>query len=247
MTDTKQRVITVKSSSRFEGTIDEFSAKFSSLKNVHWIQLQDAIIPLSHYMIDSLNDTLKFQDPVQRSVTLQHGFYSKNSIISELKNKMDAISSLVFTIDINNINEKMTISSTSNFSLNFDQKKNPAKILGYAEVEISGSNSYTGINLVNLNRRYQIFNYYSKTITASHQAVHSTDLQNNLIATALNSSYPPKGFFHYTHDQHSNFMIKHNSTRRIQTIDIYITDVDGNKIDFNGIDQVVFNFIIFQR
>lgn len=247
MTDSKQRIISIRSSDRKNGTIGDFITSITQMKNIHFIQFQDAIIPMSHYMIDSLNDTVQFQDPVQRSIQLTHGFYTQTEFVNELKSKMDAISTLTYTITINNISDKMTISSTANFTLDFDKNNNPALTMGFTKTPLSGASSYTAPNLFNLSRRYQIFNVYSNKIVRHHQHVHSSSKKSQLLCVMINSTAPPKSYLHYTHDSHSNMLIKYDPNDRIRDIDIQIRDIDDNLIEFNGVDEVVFNFIVFEK
>lgn len=247
MAETKQKIISIKSVNKKSGTIDNFICEINEIRNIHWLEIQNMSIPMSHYVIDSLNNKIDFNDGGDKQAILKNGFYTQSDITTEIKTKMDAASVLTFTVTVDNITQKMTISAGSNFTLKFDQANSAAKTLGYNEVELTGANTYTAPNLLNLTRRYTLFNVYSDQLTKSHKMVYSSNNKGSLIAVLNNTIAQPKTHFLYTQDDHGKVLIHHNSEEKLRFIDIRITDLDNNPIEFNGVDEIVINFIAYVR
>lgn len=247
MTD-KQRVITLRSKDRKFGTISEFLVSINPLRNIHFWQFQDVMIPMSHYQITNLNDTITFSDPAIKTAVLSHGVYNESTLFAEMKTKMDAASSLTFTIAKNNITNKLTISATGAFSLLFLTAPNsPYMMLGFDKLNYGPLTTITGPNVVEINRIYSEFNIYSRALTKHHQAIHSSNKKSSLICAALNSNSSPYNYFQYSHDQHSDVLFRYDPRHNLRDIDIEIRDLDDNVIDFNGIDGIFINIIVYER
>jgi hypothetical protein len=246
--ETRQKIISLQSVDRVQGTINDFQCTINNLKHVHWFSIQDILIPMSHYQITSLNATIPFNDGADRTAVLKHGFYTETQFLTEIKTKMDASpSAIVFTVTKDDNTEKITIAGTANFTLQFSKTGTPRNILGYSAVDTPSLSSHTGNNIFNLNRRYHTFNIYSQQLTTHHKSVHSSDKRGGLLLRAINSFSPPKTDFHYTHDNHVNYMIKYDPDEQTKRIDIRITDLDNNPIDFNGDNRIVINLIAYVR
>ena len=247
MTDTKQKIISIRSSDRLTGTIDNFECGFNNIKNIHWMEIQEMIIPMSHYPITNLNNVIKFNDGVNRDAILKNGFYSKTTLVTEIKTKMDAISTLTFTVTVDTITEKITISSTSNFTLRFNESNTPYKELGYDNLLLSGAMSYVAQKIFNINRRYHSFNVYSDQLTKFHSSVIGSDKKGALLFRPLNAFAGPNNHLHYSHDQNAKYLIHYNNLSQLKYIDIRIRDLDDNIIDFNGVDEIILNLIAYIR
>ena len=246
MTD-KQRIITIRSKDRKSGSIDNFLVSINPLRNIHFWQFQDVLIPMTHFHISNHNDTITFSDPTIRTAVLKHGIYSENGLLSEIKSKMDVVSTLSYTVSKDNINNKITITGTGAFSLLFVNYNNsPYKMLGFDKVDYGPVTSVIAPNIFEINRRYSEFNIYSRALTKHHQAIHSSNKKSSLICAALNSHSSPKHYFQYSHDNHSNVMFRYDPRHNLRDIDIEIRDLDDNRIDFNGVDGIFLNIIVYE-
>lgn len=245
--DTKQKIVSIESKSRSSGTINNFICKVPVIKNVHWWSILNMQIPMSHYCITDNNNKIHFNDGSDKTATIENGFYTKSTLISELKNKLDVASGLLtFTITVSDITEKITISAATNFELKFNFPNNtPYKTLGFSNVVYSGANTYTAPNILNINRRYHTFNISSNQITKYHSSVYDSGFLGSLILKAVNSFASPKSHFYYSQDDNSNYLIKYDPGEQTKYIDIKITDLDNNDINFNGIDEVIINFLAY--
>ena len=244
----KQRIITIRSKDRKFGSIDKFTVDINQLRNIHFWQFQDLLIPMSHYQISSLNNTIIFSDVTVNSAVLTEGIYTETSLFAEMKTKMELVSTLTFTISKNPISNKILIIGSSAFSLLFtNNTNNPHKLLGFHNSDYGAATSINGVNLLELNRRYSEFNIYSRTLTKHHQAVVSSNKKGSLICAAFNSNSSPLNYFQYSHDNHGNVMFRYDPSHNIRDIDIEIRDLDDNPIDFNGVDGIFLNIVVYQR
>lgn len=98
------------------------------------------------WQITTANRNLDFNDGANKTAVLKVGYYTSQSLALEIKKKMDALSSLDFTVTFNRITRRFTISSTANFSLLFSSGSNsgtsPALVLGYTNTDKTAASSY---------------------------------------------------------------------------------------------------------
>lgn len=244
----KSKILSIRASDKYSGTDSNFSVRVQKINKVVGVKFQNALIPLSMYNINTSNNSLTFNDGVQRTATLTPGMYTINQLCTEIKTQMDAISTLVFAVNFNSILQKVAFSSTSIFSLIFTSLTSDLpKLLGFNYATYSGTNSYVSNNLVNINRIYSQVNIYSDNLSRHNDQTVSSNLQDsNLICRINNSVYKPGEFLYYSHDDNSNFLMYNNPIGGLEYIDFKIKDLDGNFINFNGVsDGPVFNFVVF--
>lgn len=232
---------------RFGSSDSNFFVRTTKMPKVSRIQIQNAMLPLTFYNINTSNNSIIFDDGTLRLVTLTPGSYTSAQLISAMKVAMDAVSILVYTITLNTITQKITISSTVNFSIDFtSQTSSLSKMLGFNQVIYSGVNTYTGSKNVNVNRIYSQINISSDTISRFNEQVVSSNLQDsNLICRINNSIFKPNEYLYFSNDDNSGNMMYSSSINSLEHIDIKLRDLDGNYFDFNGVnDGIVINFII---
>ncbi|MEA2104332.1 MAG: hypothetical protein U9P79_06805, partial [Candidatus Cloacimonadota bacterium] len=145
----------VDSSQRTSGTDTEFIVEFQrSLENKAFEHccIEKASIPLTFYNISDELSTSAFtindgSDDVE--ITLTEGSYSATELVSHMETALNASSS-GFTVSFESITGKMTFERTSNFSLLLSTKENLARLLGFAQADFTGTNSYTSSDIVNM-------------------------------------------------------------------------------------------------
>lgn len=232
---------------RFTDTDSNFLVRVTKIPKVTRIQIQNAMIPLTFYNINTSNNTINFNDGIARVATLVPGTYTAQQLAANMKIVMDAISTLVYTITINTITQRITISSTANFSLDFTSLiSSLSKMLGFTQSLFSGANSYTGSKNLNVNRIYSQINISSENVSRHNEQVVSSNLQDSsLICRINNSIYKPSEYLYFSNDDNSGSKMFNSSIGSIEHIDIKLKDLDGNYFDFNGVnDGIVVNFII---
>lgn len=137
----------------------------SNYHNIAYLKIKSVEIPHTIYSFstskDNLTATLTF-NTVDYTITISEGNYTPATIITEIQDKLNTINTTTgedFTIYLNSINNKITFSnnsaSASNFTLDFTRATNSlyphmGYYLGFTEESYTGSNTYTGINQINL-------------------------------------------------------------------------------------------------
>lgn len=240
------KVISLRAKDRILGTPGSFTVKINRLMRVVKLKIQNFMMPLSYYNINNTNNTISFNDGVARVATLTSGVYNITQLIQNLKIVMDGVSTLVFTITYNSILQKVNISSTSNFSINFTSLSSDLPILlGFNRANYTGASSYLSDNVININRIYSQVNLFSNSLSVHNQQVYSSNPQDgNLICRINNSIYKPGEYLYYSNDDNSQNELMNNNSSGLEHIDIQILDVDNKIIDFNGVDDgIVLNLI----
>jgi hypothetical protein len=244
----RTRVISIRSRDRINGSssISDFKVTIERISNVRNVKIQNVIIPLSYYNINSLNNSITFNDGVLRTATLTLGSYTANQLATMIQTAMNAISTLVFTITYNSITQKFTISSTSNFSLIFTIQTSLLPVmLGFNYTTYSGASTYTSVNVASVNKIYSQLNICSGRLSLHNQQVSSSStFFGNLICVINNSIYKPGEYLYYSNDDNSQNVMFSNEASSLDNIDIRIYDGDNNLIEFNGVDEVCINLIV---
>lgn len=248
MSDTKQKLISIRSQDRKSGSIDNFECEINTLSNIHWFKIQDLTIMLSHYQIDSTNKRITFEEGAGNLFAdLKEGNYTTSQIETEIKTKLDTSGALTYTVSIDNINNKITISATGAFGLKWTLNESLAKTLGFSVSDLTGVATYTAPGVINLNRIFSSFNVYSNQLSKYHSSVVDSNLKSQLLFRAINAISPPSSHFHYTNDQIGEYLMKYSPNERVKYIDLRITDLDNKAINFQGVDEIILNIIAYIR
>ena len=131
------------------------------------------------WLITNQNKYIDFNDGSGvQTATLKVGYYSSNDLMIEIKKKMDALSTLDFTISFNRTTRKFTISSTSSFSLLFSTGPNAAQstasLLGYTATDKTSSSSYLAENVSGLEYKTQFYIQSYKDTSTNRKAIDGT-------------------------------------------------------------------------
>lgn len=102
------------------------------------------------YPINSKNNKIYFKEAGGSTLTatISEGNYDGSTILTAIKNAMDIVGDSTYTITLNSITKKLTISATGNVQL-VDGSSNAYKELGY-EIPTSNSTSITASYPINL-------------------------------------------------------------------------------------------------
>jgi hypothetical protein len=128
------------------------------------------------WQITNSNKYIDFNDGSGvKTATLKVGYYSSTDLMIEIKKKMDALSTLDFTISFNRTTRKFTISSTSNFSLLFSTGPNAAQstagLLGYTTTDKTSASSYLAENVSGLEYSTQFYIQSYKDTSTNRKAI----------------------------------------------------------------------------
>jgi len=245
----RKKIVSIRSMDRINSnmSLSDFKVSINRLSNIRSVKIQNMIIPLSYYNINSQNNILIFDDPVIRVISLTPGTYTANQLAVELATRMSAASTLTFNVSFNSIVSKFSIVGTGVFNLLFANSMGPSlpEILGFQRQVYSGLSTYTSDNVVSINRLYSQLNVCSSRLsTHNQQVISSNQFLGNLICTVNNSVYKPGEYLYYSADDNSNSILFSNPMSSLDVIDIRIYDIDNNLIDFNGVDEICINLIV---
>lgn len=131
------------------------------------------------WLITNQNKYIDFNDGSGvKTATLKVGYYSSSDLMIEIKKKMDAQSSLDFTILFNRTTRKFTISSTSNFSLLFSTGPNAAQstasLLGYTATDKTSASTYLAENVSGYEYSTQFYIQSYKDTSTNRKAIDGT-------------------------------------------------------------------------
>lgn len=193
------------------------------------------VIPYSWYVIKDKNNSVGIVDSDSNNytLTLSKGTYSVNSLVTEIKSKLNGLtSSDIFDVTVNSSNGKMTIiNNTGNFEILFSNSL-LADVLGYDKVDLDGSSSYTGSKVVNNTLSIIYLNSSKLSSTPNIRTSNS----NGTVIEAIPVDITFGGYIIYS-PQFKN-IIK-GSVRQVNRLDFFFTDEFGDILDFNGIDVLI--------
>ena len=131
------------------------------------------------WQITNQNKYIDFNDGAGvKTATLKVGYYSSTDLMIEIKKKMDALSTLDFTVSFNRTNRKFTISSTSSFSLLFSTGPNAAQsaaiLLGYTATDKTSASSYLAENVSGYEYETQFYIQSYKDTSTNRKAIDGT-------------------------------------------------------------------------
>ena len=185
--ETVNNIIVVDSRDRVSGTSSDFTwnlPNIITLKKHKGIMIHHVSMINSFYQINANNNTILFDEGTGSvTATLTQGnSYTEALLCAEIKTQMEAIGAFTYTVSINSINHKMTISATGNFDLVLSRLE-ICDIIGFSKDNTSytGLNTYTGTNCVNINSAIDTIYVYIKEL-------HGNIYTSNYIFTFLISN-----------------------------------------------------------
>ena len=131
------------------------------------------------WLIDNTNKYIDFNDVSGiKTAILKVGYYSSSDLMIEIKKKMDALSTLDFTISFNRTTRKFTISSTANFSLLFSTGPNAAQstssLLGYSATDKTSASTYLAESVSGFEYSTQFYIQSYKDTSTNRKAIDGT-------------------------------------------------------------------------
>ena len=218
-------------------------ASFSNSSSDFTIELRDplegrykivsAIIPNTFYnVVAGQNDKIYFNDGTNKSAVIPAGNYSVNTLPGAIKTAMDAVSSIVFTVTINSITNKMTITGDSAFSLNFGTftSSSIAPLIGFAYTNTNSAVSHVGGNVVDL--------AYPRSVIVDINQTTNVQSLNGLSYGSLWFPVETNGndvTFFKSEADYAMFITLQRCTR----LQVRLRDDQGNSLSLNGADMQI--------
>ncbi len=250
---------------KFTAPNDYYVDTFEVFRNVTSVGLMAAVIPNTTYNIYEGINRIHFEETngTELVAEIAPGNYDNTTIAAAIKTALEATvgANSTYTVTLDTSTLKLTIVSNlagggGVFNLNFaglavkkgfdgtNVAYNQGSIgpfLGYAPVDLSGSNTYTGTGVVNLNTLP-----YFLLFIDNLEKYESTTVPSKAFCQILRNSLGTEGGSNttsgqpYTLHTHRAFLnIKHFSPplAKLDRLKIRLTDYYGNVLDFNGADH----------
>ncbi len=142
----------------------------TKLKNIIYIRLTSVEIPNINYVIKASKNNNSFQinnidgDSSVNTITIKDGNYTSDTLINLLNESLESINGNAFTVSIDPITGKLTISSDASrtFELNFTRTGDLTYqglnyYFGYKNLVYTGETSYVGDSIINLIGNHYFF------------------------------------------------------------------------------------------
>ena len=191
-----------------------------------YLSVQNCVIPYSFYNINSTNNYLTYLvNQIQYYITIPQGNYNINQLITTLQSLMLS----GFTITYNNINNKLTFTYLTDFSLLDTSTIFP--IIGFKLNTLYVSSSYSLISVNSINMHpIKCINVVSNLMTYN---INKSFVNNNTILCCIPINNQPFSLIEYHNI--NNFRIN-LFINIISSIKIKLIDDSGNLLNLNGLN-----------
>jgi hypothetical protein len=199
-----------------------------------YITVLNAQIPVSFYVITSLNNKLVLQTSVTTTIIIANGNYSANTLITELQTKFLSAGITFTNIIFNKVNGILSFISNGFTNYYFTSASTLLNVLGTTSSIVSVSTVYTCPYPLNL------LGVQKLSIKSERLAIHSVssiDFSFSNTLVTIPCDVPPYSLISYISqsDQNKNLL----NIRNINELDIQIYDENNNLIDFNNLDWTI--------
>ena len=218
--------------------IDYFLPNFVNNQNddeilCAYLSIKNAEIPVSFYLINEYNNALSINNI---SYTLTKGNYNINNFITSLT----ALLGISYSITYNKITLKITISSSTSFTMNYS-KTTMSKFLGISST--SDTISVLNNSLYTITSPYvvnflPIQKIHLKT-NVTFDNFNNYDKSNDILLSIQNNANILGGVILYNNDTNLKYLV---NEKDVSTFTLRITDDFNREIDLNNCDF----FITFQ-
>jgi len=198
-----------------------------------YLSIKNAEIPASFYLINEYNNALSINNI---SYTLTKGNYNINNFITSLT----ALLGISYSITYNKITLKITISSSTSFTINYS-KTTMSKFLGISST--SDTISVLNNSLYTITSPYVVnFLPIQKIHLRTNVAFdnfNNYDKSNDILLSIQNNANILGGVILYNNDTNLKYLV---NEKDVSTFTLRITDDFNREIDLNNCDF----FITFQ-
>jgi len=191
-----------------------------------YLSVQNCVIPYSFYNINSTNNYLIYLvNHIQYYVYIPQGNYNINQLITTLQSLMLT----GFTITYNSINNKLTFTYITDFSLLDTSTIFP--IIGFKlnTVYVASSYSLTSVNSINMHP-IKCINIVSNLMTYN---INKSFVNNNTILCCIPINNQPFSLIEYHNINNFRINLFINT---ISNIKIKLIDDNGNLLNLNGLN-----------
>ena len=190
-----------------------------------YLSIKNAEFPASFYLINDNNNTISINNVVY---TLIKGNYNVKTFITSLKTLLG----VNYTITYDSITLKMTISSSTNFTLNIS-KTTMTKFLGIFSSSDITSVLNNGVYFITSNYvvNFLPIQRINLRTNISFENFDNYDKSNDLLLSIQNNANIIAGNILYSNDTNLKNLL---NEKDISNFTLRITDEEDNTIDFNN-------------
>jgi len=222
--------IHINSKDRSSGTNENITMDlFVPINNVKNIKIKSIEIPLTHYIVNSSNNSINFILGGSKTATLIPGNYTPLQLANEIKTEMNVVST-GFNVTYNNITHKFTIINSSSFDILFTTTT-ASKLIGLT-ADVTNVTSYTSTNCIDLLGTRCMY-IKSNAISLLNTKSYVSETMENII---YKLPIIEENIFILGGNINEYIIINYigpNST--ISTIDLQLLDDELNTMDLNGL------------
>jgi hypothetical protein len=221
----------ISSNDRVSGSSHSFSIELpEAIRSVNKVRLVQASIPNTWYIINNDNNTLDCSDNTgDFTITLTLGNYTAIELASHIMTQLNTEGNGNYTVSYDKSIYKFHFeNSTNNFELKFNSTNNNLhNVLGFANVDLSGSQGYFSSNVIYLSTPYiqlNISQFPTRVITTLRGGGYTF-----IVPVNANSS----NFIMY---RDSDFLqeFHYESRLNLYNLDIQLRGKNGDLLDLNG-------------
>lgn len=233
-------------------TDNNYRIAIDEIKDVVSIELTDAQIPISEYVVNETNNLLYFEETngVSLVAVITPGNYSPSELATEIETQMNAVGSSTYTVPVDMLQNKFIINSDGSggsgiFNLLFDGGTVPigferektvylprsiGEVIGFAPADLTGSLTYTGQYTYNLKGEKYILLYVRE---AELLKTRDSNVKNAFAKIVLDRPLGETKFYSRNTD---NQFIKYYSPPigRLAYFTIEFKKQNGDYYNFNG-------------
>lgn len=212
--------------SQSNSTSDFFISSIN-YQNINKFTIKEIQIPISWYNIRPTQQNIYINNTL---ITIPSQSYTATSLLTQLQTLLSG-----YTITYNSSTLKFTFSLGTNFIMNCSQwDVGMLKILGFNNSDLSGSNTYTSQNMINMNPDTKITLHSSLCQKIDNTIVYSDYRSKLLLDIPIFSNLNTYQLFQPINPITFNF----KSELDINKIDFNLRDKQNNIIDLNGLDTI---------
>jgi len=215
----------------------------------YFIRIENVKIPVSFYNLNSNYDTFNFTLSTSgaQTITLTHGNYTIDELISELETQMDAILN-GFTITYNEITQKVSIQNGTAQNITAISG-NGWRLIGFESTQtIAAAATVVGNNVAYTNTtsclKLVISNLVSNNVYSNsidEGTFKTTNLQNVSVNIPVKEIRNEFVFV----ENHMGPMQKMPNISSIKNLNIRLVDVYNNVVDLNGL-FLSFDIVVYE-
>lgn len=192
----------------------------------------------SQYNINTTNNTLVVS--TVGTVSIAAGFYDSSTLMSTLQSGLNALNSGTWTVAYSSTTGLVTISVNTSKTIDW-ATSTIATVIGFSQSGTQTGTTFTSSNILNLSSSNYIIvkslnmveNYNSMTLTGP-----------NNILEKIPINVPSGSLINYICNNTELCYVEFSSPRTVPVIDIQLTDIHGNSLNFLTDWSVVFQFEI---